>query len=80
MADQQIVIKRDADGKRYVQPYLGISKVTNRAIRPRKGFPADMTDDDFEALQAAIEEAQPDLEIDAHRGEQPLYPVVFSIE
>ncbi len=41
---------------------------------------ADMTDDDFEALQAAIEEAQPDLEIDAHRGEQPLYPVVFSIE
>ncbi|MEE1273858.1 MAG: hypothetical protein UHI81_05090, partial [Olegusella sp.] len=38
------------------------------------------TDDDFEALQAAIEEAQPDLEIDAHRGEQPLYPVVFSIE
>jgi len=28
----------------------------------------------------AIEEAQPDLEIDSHRGEQPLYPVIFSIE
>ena len=41
---------------------------------------SDMDDEAFEALQTAIEEAQPDLEIDAHRGEQPLYPVVFSIE
>lgn len=41
---------------------------------------ADMDDDAFETLQSRIEEAQPDLEIDAHRGEQPLYPVVFSIE
>ncbi len=40
----------------------------------------DMTDEDFEALLARIEEAQPDLEIDSHRGEQPLYPVIFSIE
>ncbi len=41
---------------------------------------SDLDDEAFEQLQAAIEEAQPDLEIDAHRGEQPLYPVVFSIE
>ena len=41
---------------------------------------ADMSDEDFEDLLAAIEEAQPDLEIDSHRGEQPLYPVIFSIE
>ena len=41
---------------------------------------ADMSDEDFEDLIAAIEEVQPDLEIDAHRGEQPLYPVIFSIE
>ena len=41
---------------------------------------ADMSDEDFEDLIAAIEEAQPDLEIDSHRGEQPLYPVIFSIE
>ena len=40
----------------------------------------DMDDDAFEALVAAIEEAQPDLEVDPHRGEQPLYPVIFSIE
>ena len=40
----------------------------------------DLSDDAFEALQAAIAEAQPDLEIDAHRGDQPLYPVVFSLE
>ena len=40
----------------------------------------DMDDEAFEALVAAIEEAQPDLEVDPHRGEQPLYPVIFSIE
>ena len=40
----------------------------------------DMSDEDFEAIQEAIEEAQPDLEIEAHRGEQPLYPIIFSIE
>ncbi len=41
---------------------------------------SDMDDEAFEDLVDAIEEAQPDLEVDAHRGEQPLYPVVFAIE
>jgi len=41
---------------------------------------ADLDDDAFNELIEAIEEAQPDLEVDAHRGEQPLYPVIFSIE
>lgn len=41
---------------------------------------SDMSDEDFVDLLAAIEDAQPDLEIDSHRGEQPLYPVIFSIE
>ena len=41
---------------------------------------ADLSDDDFEHLLDAISAAQPDLEVDSHRGEQPLYPVVFSIE
>ena len=40
----------------------------------------DMDDEAFEALCDAIQEAQPDLEIDPQRGDQPLYPVVFSIE
>ncbi|MBE6468605.1 MAG: DAK2 domain-containing protein [Coriobacteriaceae bacterium] len=40
----------------------------------------DMDDDAFQALIERIKEAQPDLEIDANRGEQPLYPVIFSIE
>ncbi len=40
----------------------------------------DMGDEDFQALQDAILEEQPDLEIDAHRGEQPLYPIIFSLE
>lgn len=41
---------------------------------------SDMDQESFEELLSAIEEAQPDLEIDAHRGEQPLYPVIFSVE
>jgi dihydroxyacetone kinase-like predicted kinase len=40
----------------------------------------DLSDDEFEAIQDAIADAQPDLEIDAHRGEQPLYPIIFSLE
>lgn len=41
---------------------------------------SEMDDEHFEALCAKIEEANPDLEIDSHRGGQPLYPVIFSIE
>ena len=41
---------------------------------------SDLTDEAFKEITDAIEEAQPDLELDAHRGEQPLYPVIFSIE
>ena len=40
----------------------------------------ELDDESFQEIIDAIEEAQPDLEIDAHRGEQPLYPVIFSIE
>ncbi len=40
----------------------------------------DLPQDDFEALIEAIEEAYEDLEVDAHRGEQPLYPIVLSVE
>ena len=41
---------------------------------------ADMSDQELAALAADVERALPDLEVDAHRGEQPLYPVIFSIE
>ena len=40
----------------------------------------DFSDEDLEALVSRIEEAYEDLEIDPHRGEQVLYPVVFSLE
>ena len=40
----------------------------------------DMADDDFDALVATIEEQYPGLDIDPHRGEQPLYPIVMSLE
>ncbi len=40
----------------------------------------DYSDDELDALVAQIEERFEDLEVDAQRGEQPLYPVVFSIE
>ncbi len=41
---------------------------------------SDMPDDEFERIVESIEEAYPDLEIDPHRGEQPLYPIIFAIE
>lgn len=40
----------------------------------------ELDDETFQEIIDAIEEAQPDLEVDAHRGEQPLYPIIFSIE
>lgn len=40
----------------------------------------DLSDEDFESLCASLEKAQPDLELDKHRGDQPLYPVILSIE
>ena len=41
---------------------------------------ADLGQDEFERLLEEIEQSYPDLEIDAHRGEQPLYPLVMSAE
>lgn len=41
---------------------------------------ADLAQDDFEHLLEEIEKAYPELELDAHRGEQPLYPLVLSVE
>ena len=40
----------------------------------------DYTDEELQALVDRIEEVYDDLEIDSHRGEQPLYPVVLSVE
>lgn len=40
----------------------------------------DFSDEQFEALIAKIEEKFEDLEIDSHRGEQPLYPIILSVE
>lgn len=40
----------------------------------------DMNDEEFEALVEKIEAMFDDLEIDAQRGDQPLYPVVLSLE
>ena len=40
----------------------------------------DYSDEQLEALVERIEAEYDDLEIDAQRGEQPLYPVIFSVE
>lgn len=40
----------------------------------------ELDEEAFAALIERIEEAYDDLEIDAHRGDQPLYPVVMSVE
>ncbi len=41
---------------------------------------SDLTQEDFDKLIAKIEEVYEELEVDAQRGEQPLYPIVFSLE
>ena len=40
----------------------------------------EMDDTRFEALTARVEGAFDEAEVDAHRGEQPLYPIVLSVE
>ncbi|MCD8316647.1 MAG: DAK2 domain-containing protein, partial [Eggerthellaceae bacterium] len=40
----------------------------------------DFSQDDMDQLVSKIELAYEDLEIDAHHGGQPLYPVIFSVE
>lgn len=40
----------------------------------------DMNEERFEALVEAIEDVFPSLDVDPQRGEQPLYPVLFSLE
>ncbi len=40
----------------------------------------DYPDSKLEALCAQIEDEYEDLEIDSHRGEQPLYPIILSVE
>ena len=40
----------------------------------------DMTDADLAALAKRIEEANPDVDIETHRGDQPLYPVLLAAE
>ena len=41
---------------------------------------ADLSQDEFDAVVEKVEQEYDDLEIDAQRGEQPLYPLVFSLE
>jgi dihydroxyacetone kinase-like predicted kinase len=41
---------------------------------------SDLSDSEFEAMADRIEDALPDLDVDRHRGEQPLYPIIFSLE
>ena len=41
---------------------------------------ADYSDEALNALVERVQEAYDELEIDAHRGDQPLYPIVMSVE
>lgn len=40
----------------------------------------DLTDDQLAALESRMAEAYPQLEVESHRGDQPLYPVVLALE
>jgi hypothetical protein len=40
----------------------------------------DLDDDAMASLEARLAEAHPEAEVEAHRGDQPLYPVIVSVE
>ena len=40
----------------------------------------DYSDEQLEELVEKIESSFDELEVDAHRGDQPLYPIIFSVE
>lgn len=40
----------------------------------------DLDDAALETIAARLSEAHPDCEVEAHRGDQPLYPVIVSVE
>lgn len=40
----------------------------------------DFSDEDLSMLADKVSERYPDLEVDVHRGDQPLYPIVMSVE
>lgn len=40
----------------------------------------DLSQEAFDSIVERIEEAYEDIEIDPHRGEQPLYPIILSLE
>jgi DAK2 domain fusion protein YloV len=40
----------------------------------------DLSDADLEEIVGRIEAAHPSLELEAHRGEQPLYPLIMAVE
>lgn len=55
---------------------MGADDMDNLTLLAGEGYP----DDALEALSSRIEESYEDLEIETYRGEQPLYPIVLSLE
>jgi hypothetical protein len=41
---------------------------------------ADLDDASLEAISATLQSAHPELEVETHRGEQPLYPLIMAVE
>jgi dihydroxyacetone kinase-like predicted kinase len=60
---------------RLAQKLLGDGEET-LTILSGEGF----SDEQLAALAAALGSAHPDIDIETHRGEQPLYPVVMAAE
>jgi dihydroxyacetone kinase-like predicted kinase len=40
----------------------------------------DLDDEALAEITAQLEAAHPDLEVEAHRGDQPLYPLIMAVE
>lgn len=55
---------------------MGAEDMDNLTLLAGEGY----SDEALESLSERIEEAYEDLEIETYRGEQPLYPIVLSLE
>jgi dihydroxyacetone kinase-like predicted kinase len=40
----------------------------------------DLTDEELSALADVLRDAHPELEVETHRGDQPLYPLIMAVE
>ncbi len=76
--DGKIVVTDENKNKAAIALLKEIISEDDEIITFLQGEDAD--EDDLSELEQFLEENFPDIEIEAHNGEQPLYPFIFAVE